>query len=79
MDSIRIIITGINKNSAEIHVVDIINNKYLNGFFVMGDCEKLASKIQSVIEIYETASLIIDKKKICGQARDILKEKDIVD
>ena len=78
MDEIRIIVTGVTKNSAEIHVVDIKKNKYLNGFFIMGDHEKVTSKIESVIEIYETAALIIDKKQISEQAKVILREKNFI-
>jgi len=75
---IKIIVTGVNKTSAEIHVIDADKNKYLTAYFVLGDAAKLSQKISTVMDLYETQSVIIDKKYITGKAKEILISKNIL-
>ncbi len=73
-----ILITGVNKSSAEIHVINTIKNEYENGFFVLGDEQKLADKIMQVMELFESDHIIIDFREISKNAVEILRNRGII-
>lgn len=75
---LKVLLTGVNSGSCDIHIIDVLNNEYVNGFFVLGDVIKVVEKIKTVMEIYETKDLIFDTKVISRQVALMLREEGLI-
>jgi hypothetical protein len=77
MKKYNLLIVGVGKSAIEIHVVDFYSNDYINRFFVLGDNIKCLEKILTAIELYETNSIIVDRKSINAELLRNMEEKNI--
>ena len=70
--------TGISRYSAELHIVDTHNDEYINGFFVLGDYNKIVEKIKMLTTLYEIDNIILDDKKISKEVQSLLIEQEVM-
>jgi Na+-translocating ferredoxin:NAD+ oxidoreductase RnfC subunit len=78
MRMVKIIITGISTQAADIHIINCATNEYLDGFLMLDGEKKIVDKIKFLMEKYDTKEIIIDVKRTSKLIFDILKEEKLI-
>ncbi len=74
----KVLITGLNDNSIELHVVDFLLSEYINCYMAIGTIDKIIEKIETVCELHQIKSVIVDHKTLGTDLLERLKEKKYI-
>jgi hypothetical protein len=74
----KIIITGINNSTLEVHIVNLVSSEYIDKFFIFGDIDKIMGRIKTICDIYNCKDFILDEKSLSVNLLERLREDGLI-
>ena len=74
----KMILAGIHYNAVEAHIIDCENNSYIDGFFILGDEQRIINKIKIIMQVYPVTHVIPDQKTTPKSVYKLLQEEGII-